>query len=67
MTILTLLLIILVGCVILWGARSLLAAFQVGEPISTVVYVLLVVLVLIWILMQFGVVGSPSLGMRITR
>ncbi len=65
MTILSLLLVVLFACVVIWGVRSLLAAFGVGEPISTVVMVFVVILLLVWILGQFGIVsglGSFRLG-----
>lgn len=56
-----LLLLILVGCVVLWAARSLLAAFGVGDPIATVVYVLVVLIILVAILQQFGLVSLARL------
>jgi uncharacterized membrane protein YwzB len=47
-------------CLVFWAARALLAAFAVGEPVSTVVMVCLVV---ITILMLLGALtGSVSLG-----
>ena len=44
-------------CLAFWAARKLLAAFEVGEPISTVVYVLLVVILVVFLL---GLVGVGS-------
>lgn len=58
---LTLLIGLLVACVVLWAAQRLLAAFGIGDPIATVVYVLLVLIVLVWLLGQFGVVHPLSL------
>lgn len=49
-----LLVLLLVGCVVLWAAQKLLAAFGVGDPIATVVYVLLVLLLLAALLGHFG-------------
>ncbi len=60
MSIISLLLVVLVACIVLWAVRSLLGAFSVGEPISTVVIVLVVVLLLFWILGQFGIGGLGS-------
>ncbi len=52
---LSLLVWLLIFCIVLWAARALMAAFGVGDPIATVIYVLLVVCFLIWLL---GVVGA---------
>lgn len=57
MSLLSILLAVLVLCVVVWAARSLMAAFSVGEPIRTVVIVVLVVLCLVWFL---GAVGFVS-------
>ena len=61
---LTILLVLLVACVILWAARSLMAAFGIGDPIATVVYVLLVLLVLFWLLGEVGIIGRIPLNLR---
>ena len=57
-----LLLLLLVVCIVLWAARSLLAAFGIGDPIATVVYVVLVLVVLVAII-QGGLLRG---GLRIT-
>lgn len=44
------LLIVLVACIIVWAAQRLMAAWNVGEPIATTVYVVLVVIFAIAIL-----------------
>ena len=54
-----LLVILIVGCVIFWAATKLMAAFGVGDPIRTVVLVVLVVLFVVWLL---NAVGGVSLG-----
>jgi len=56
---------LIVVLAVFWVARALITAFGVGEPIATVIYVVLVLLVLWWLLGLFGVVGSPSL--RLSR
>lgn len=62
MSIVALLLTILIICVLLWAVQRLLAAFSVGEPISTVVYVLVVLLCLVYVLGHFGV--GPGIQLR---
>ena len=44
------LLIVLVACIVVWAARSLMSAWSVGEPFATTVYVILVVIFAIAIL-----------------
>jgi hypothetical protein len=58
MSILGILIAVLVLCVIVWAARALMAAFGVGDPIRTVVMVVLVLICLFWILGALGV-DSP--------
>jgi hypothetical protein len=69
MSIIGLLVALLVGCIVLWAARALMAAFSIGDPISTVVYVLLVLIFLFWILSATGLVpgglgGGHALTVR---
>lgn len=63
MTLLGLLVWLIVACVIVWAARKILAAFGIGDPIATVVWVVLVVLLLIAFLSQVGL--SPNMGIRL--
>lgn len=58
---LTLLVGLIVVCVVIWCAKMLLAAFGIGDPIATVVYVLLVLVALWWLLGEFGLVGRMPL------
>ena len=51
---------LVVVCVVIWAARSLMAAFGIGDPIATVVYVLLVLILLVGVLNHLGVVGLPG-------
>ena len=60
MDLLTLLVYLIVICVVFWAVRALLGAFSIGEPIATVVQVLLVVLVLLALV--GALTGSPGLG-----
>lgn len=64
MSLVGMLLALIVVCLIFWAVRALLAAFAVGEPISTVVMVLLVVIVIIWLVGAFTGHGVGTL--RIT-
>mgnify|MGYP003576809729 CR=1 FL=1 len=63
MTLLGLLVFLIVACVVVWAARALLAAFGIGDPIATVVYVLLVVLLLVGFLGQVG--WGPAANLRL--
>lgn len=58
---LTILLVLLVACVVLWAAQRLMAAFGIGDPIATVVYVILVLLLLFYLLGELGVVHQIPL------
>ena len=65
MDIVTLLVGLIIIALLFWAVRALLAAFGIGDPIATVVYVLLVVLVVMWLL---GLVsGSPILHFGTVR
>lgn len=58
MTLVGLLVGLLIFCLIYWAVTSLLAAFQVGDPVRTVVIVILVILFILWLAGQFGL-GVP--------
>ncbi len=60
MNLVALLVWLLVFCIVYWAATRILAAFGVGEPIHTVVIVILVIVGLYILLGQLGV-GLPSL------
>lgn len=66
MSLIFLLAMLVVFCVVVWAARSLLTAFAVPEPISTVVWVLIVLIAVFALLGQFGVIGTgaPILRLR---
>lgn len=57
MPLIPLLIALLIMCVVIWAARSLLAAFGIGDPIATVVYVLLVLVFLLYLFQGFGGAG----------
>lgn len=54
MTLVGLLITVLILCFLVWVVRMLLTAFAVGEPISTVVWVVVVALVIIYIVQKLG-------------
>jgi hypothetical protein len=62
MTLLGLLVALIVICLVFWAARTLMAAFSIGDPIASVIYVVLVVIVILWILQTFAVI--PGLRIR---
>jgi hypothetical protein len=64
MSIVGLLLVLIVVLLVFWAVRALLAAFSVGEPISTVVIVVLVVVVVLWLVTALG--GGNLGNLRIT-
>ena len=47
--------VILFLCIVLWASRALMAAFGVGDPTRTVLYVVLVLICLAWVLPYLGV------------
>lgn len=61
MSLIGLLVGLLIFCVILWAARALMSAFGIGDPIATVVYVFLVIVVLLWLVNAFGYGGALGL------
>ena len=65
MSLITLLVLVLVACVVLWAARALMAAFGVGAPIRTVIYVVLVLIVVLWVVSALGLLpAGPFLRLR---
>lgn len=60
----TLLIFLIIGAVLLWCARQLLSAWSIPQPISTTVYVILVLLLLLIFLGYSGVVpmGTYRMG-----
>lgn len=64
MSIIGLLVLLLVFCLVLWCVRALMAAFGVGDPISTVVYVVFVLVFVLFVIQQLGLIGGPVLHLR---
>lgn len=62
MSLITLLVVLILACVVVWAARAILAAFGIGDPIRTVVYVVIVLLVVLWAVSQLG---GGSLNLRL--
>jgi len=60
MLLVDLLVVLIIAGVVLWAAKALMGAFGLGEPIHTVVYVLLVLVLLVMVLNVFGL--GPNLG-----
>lgn len=66
MSLIGILIVLLIFCIIIWAARSLMGAFGIGDPIATVVYVILVILMLVFILQNLGGVNlTGGHGLRI--
>jgi len=53
---------LIVICLIFWAVRMICGAFSIGEPITTVIYVVLVVFVILWLVSLFGY--GPSIRIR---
>ncbi len=58
MSLIGLLILLLVFCVIIWAARALLSAFSIGEPIATVVWVVIVLICVFALVNEAGVLGN---------
>lgn len=59
MPLLGLLVALIIFGLVFWAARALMAAFGIGDPIATVIYVLLVIVFIVYLLGLIGV--GPSL------
>lgn len=65
MSLIGLLVLLLVFCLIVWAARSLLAAFSIGNPIATVVQVVIVLIFVLWLIEALGLLNvGPILKLR---
>ena len=64
MDILGILILLILAGTLFWGVNAILAAFSIGDPIATVVKVLLVVLLLLALLGQLGYGTGPILLRR---
>lgn len=61
MTIVGLLVGLIVIGLVFWAARALMAAFGIGDPITTVVYVILVIGFILWLLGFVGLIPAVRL------
>lgn len=64
-TLVSLLVVLVVGSVLIWAAKMLLTAFKVPPPIDSVIYVFVVLFVVIWAVSV--VVGGGPLVPRWVR
>lgn len=49
-------------CLVFWAARAICSAFGIGEPITTIVNVVLVIFVIFWLLSLLGAGPSIHIG-----
>jgi len=63
MSIIGILVALVIICLLIWAVRSILAAFNIGPPIATLVQVVLVILVVLWLLNALGL--GDGLGIRL--
>lgn len=61
MNLISLLVVLLIFCVVIWATRALMGAFGIGDPISTVVYVVLVLIMLLWFVQVVGLLPNLKL------
>lgn len=65
MSIISLLIVLLIFCVVVWSVRALLGAFGIGDPISTIVQVIVVLVFVVWLIQTLGFIGGgPVLHLR---
>lgn len=65
MSLVGLLIVLLIFCVVVWAVRALLGAFGIGDPISTIVQVLIVLVFVLWLVQNLGFLGGgPVLHLR---
>ena len=65
MSLIGLLILLLVFCLIVWAARQLMGAFGIGQPIATVVQVVIVLIFVLWLIEALGLLpGGPIIRLR---
>lgn len=65
MSLVSLLIVLLIFCLFVWAARAIMSAFGVGDPIATIVYVIIVIFVIAWLAQSIGLVGAvPMLRLK---
>jgi hypothetical protein len=50
----SLIIALFIVCLVIWAARALIAAFAVPQPLATVIYVAIVLIVVVWALRYLG-------------
>jgi len=63
MSLIGLLVALVLVCLLIWAVRAILAAFNIGPPIATLVQVVLVIIVVLWLLNALGL--GDGLGIRL--
>jgi hypothetical protein len=62
MSIISLLIVLLIFCLVIWAVRAILGAFGIGDPFSTIVQVIFVLIFVLWIVQSLGFLsGGPTL------
>ena len=65
MSLIGLLILLLVFCLIVWAARQLMGAFGIGQPIATVVRVVILLIFVLWLIEALGLLpGGPIIRLR---
>lgn len=64
MSILGLLLLLIVLCLVLWAANAIMAAFSIGDPIRTLIWVAIVVIAVLYVVNALGGLGLGSVRIR---
>lgn len=63
MSLISLLVALVIICLVFWAVNAILRAFAIGDPIATLVKVVLVVIVVLWVVSTFFGVG-PAIHLR---
>lgn len=58
MSLIGLLLTLLVVCLVFWAIRQIMAAVGLGEPMTTIVYVVFVLVVCVYLLSALGLMPA---------
>lgn len=65
MSIISLLVVLIVFCLVVWCVRMILSAFSIGDPIASIVQVIVVIVFILWLLQNLGFIGGgPVLHLR---
>ncbi len=65
MSLIGLLIVLLIFCLVVWAVRAIMSAFGIGDPIATVVWVVIVIIFVIWLVQNLGLMSmGPSIHLR---